>query len=186
MKKKLDSLIINVNPHFSPYTKEDIKEVATEYAKFVLDEAYDFVEGEIVFANLKAESEFNAMIDYDKFKEGVDYKVKLNKQDILELKKNNMKKGYKEIKNFFHNELNISKEEVRKLMKEAIRAETTAQTKRILQSETGSNHFENILKTVVKNTVEDILKSKGYNSSRDKITKMISEVVASQIEIKLK
>ncbi len=91
-------------------------------------------------------------------------------------------KGYKEIKNFFHNEIGISKQEIKLLVKEVIRDETKSRVQQAMNNNPDLFINERVEEEVEK-AVKKILGGSTYNNGSRELMKAIGEKVASNIVV---
>jgi len=93
-------------------------------------------------------------------------------------------KEYKAIKNFFHNDLGLSREEIRKIAVEAIKEEAQSVVHRFVQTKEIS--VSTILEDQLKKEINRLLNGSTYNSQSRELMGMIGTQIAKQIEIKVK
>jgi hypothetical protein len=85
-------------------------------------------------------------------------------------------KGYKEIKNFLHNEIGISKQEIKDVVLEVIRDETRSRVQQAMNNNPYSFINEKVEKEVG-NAVKKILGGTNYNNGSRELMKAIGEKV---------
>lgn len=93
-------------------------------------------------------------------------------------------KEYKAIKNFFHNDLGLSKEEVKKIAIEAIKEEAKAVVQRSVAQKDINTDI--IIEEQLKKEVNRLLNGSTYNSQSRDLMSIIGTQIAKQIEIKVK
>ena len=93
-------------------------------------------------------------------------------------------KEYKAIKNFFHNDLGLSKEEIKKIAIEAIKEEAKA----VVQRSVGQKDIsaEGIIEEQLKKEVNRLLNGSTYNPQSIELMSVIGTQIAKQIEIKVR
>lgn len=92
-------------------------------------------------------------------------------------------KAYKAIKNFFHNELHLSKKDVKEIAERAIRDESKSQVKRYFQENPIDDKF---VTDMVSKKVIDLLDGRNYSGRKDFLIKTIGEQILGKLKISLK
>ena len=91
-------------------------------------------------------------------------------------------KGYKEIKNFLHNEIGLSKQEIKDVVLEVIRDETRSRVQKAMNNNPDLFINDRVEKEVEK-SVKQILGGSRYDNNSRELMKAIGEKVASNIVV---
>jgi hypothetical protein len=94
-----------------------------------------------------------------------------------------MKKGYNEIKNFFHNELKLSKEEIKEIASKAIRDETHSQVQRYFQNNPIN---KDMVQEVTAKEVVRLINGNTINSNSKVLMEHIAKGVCRQLNVTAK
>lgn len=91
---------------------------------------------------------------------------------------------YIALKNFLHNELGLTKDQIKKIAIKAVEEEAKSIAQRALQQNSGS--FVSIVEEQTKREVIRLLSGNSYNSNSREVMQAIGTEIAKQIKIEVK
>ena len=92
-------------------------------------------------------------------------------------------KEYKIIKNYIHNDLKLSKEELKSIIVEAVKDQAKSQVKTYMQQDPNLN---TTIKDQVFKEISNAITGRSYDRSRDEFFKNIGTEIVKQLNINLK